>query len=114
VERGIERVAADAVLVDVGGGAGAVVVYAGDELLGRRLDLLDGAGAGPHVDVLERRLGVGAVASAVFASIACGEYDVTVGAPDGARRLATVRVEDGSVSELDLRGRGLPDPRGSA
>jgi hypothetical protein len=99
---GVASAVTGAVLVDVGQGAGALVVHTRAQMLGARVDLVDATGTGSHVDVLERRGAGGSVAAAVFGSIAAGSYRVELHGAHGSHSVADVRIRDGVVEELDL------------
>jgi hypothetical protein len=90
------------VMVDVGSGAGALVIYTRDELRGQEIEI------GPrrrgsnriHTDVLRRKVAGGYVNAAVFGSLPEGEYRVwhkTLTKP------THVRIAGGEVAELDWR-----------
>lgn len=99
VREEVRSTPADAVLVDVGRGTGALVVLAPPGRVGSRVDLLGNDGRDRHVDVLERVAFRGVVAAAVFGSVPAGSYEVAI----GADVRAPVDVPDGAVAELDLR-----------
>ena len=90
------------VMVDVGPGAGALVIYAGDELRGQEIEISPkGTDAKRvHTDVLRRRTAAGYVCAAVFGSLAEGEYRLWHRSrPDPA----SVRIVGGQVTEVDWR-----------
>ncbi len=90
------------VMVDVGAGAGALVIYTGDELRGQEIEISPkGADAErTHTDVLRRRVAQGHVCAAVFGSLPEGEYQLWHPSLAGP---AEVQIEDGRVTELDWR-----------
>lgn len=93
----------DAVALDIGPGAGALVVSVPDELDGVQVDLVpyDDAATGIHVDVRVRRVGDLETAAAVFGSVAPGRYRMLV---SGREDLTTdVSILQARVVELDLR-----------
>jgi hypothetical protein len=84
-----------AVMIDVGPGAGALVIHAPVTMLGREIEAsaLDHGHPHTHVEVRERRLPSGTFYAAVFPSLAAGSYMV-VG--------RVVDVPEASVAELSL------------
>jgi hypothetical protein len=97
---------ADAVLVDVGPGAGAVVVLVDPALVGARIDLVGADGSRTHVDVHERRDELRVLAAAVFGSVTPGHHAISIGGRDP--RTAKVRVVAGRVAQIDLREASRP------
>jgi hypothetical protein len=90
------------VMVDVGPGIGALVIYAGDDLRGQEIEI---SPAGfdlqrVHTDVLRRRTAGGYVFAAVFGSLAEGSYQLWHDSQPGP---VTVAIESGVVTELDWR-----------
>jgi hypothetical protein len=90
------------VMVDVGPGAGALVIYADDELRGEEIEIspIGADKARTHTDVLRRRTAAGYVCAAVFGSLPEGEYNLwhqSRPAPDA------VRISGGTVTEVDWR-----------
>ena len=90
------------VMVDVGPGAGALVIYTNDDLRGEEIEISpkgDDANR-THTDVLRRKVVAGHVNAAVFGTL-----------PEGRHRLwhrtlrqpAEVRIVSGEVTELDWR-----------
>src|ERR1700680_2882423 len=73
-----ERNFESGVMVDVGPGAGALVIYTGEELRGQEIEIsLKGEDAKRvHTDVLRRRTASGYVFAAVFGSLQEGEYSL--------------------------------------
>ncbi len=89
-------------MVDVGPGAGALVIYTGDDLRGEEIEISPQGDDGnrTHTDVLRRRVAEGFVNAAVFGSLAEGGYRLW------HRRLpepAEVRIMSSEVTELDWR-----------
>jgi hypothetical protein len=90
------------VMVDVGPGIGALVIYTGHELRGQEIEI------GPagddaqqtHTDVLLRRTANGAVCAAVFGSLAEGEYRLWHPSRPGPE---TAQIVSGRVTEVDWR-----------
>ena len=90
------------VMVDVGPGAGALVIYTGDELRGQEIEISpEGDDAQRvHTDVLRRRVSGTHVCAAVFGSLAEGEYRLW---HDTLTSPTQVRIVGGKVTELDWR-----------
>jgi hypothetical protein len=92
----------EAVVLDIGGEVGALIVYAGREALDLQIEISpEGDDARrAHQHVLERPLGGRTVYAAVFDRLTEGTYTLwTHGAPRDRR----VRVTGGGVAELDWR-----------
>ena len=90
------------VMVDVGPGAGALVIYAADELRGQEIEIspLGHDASRTHTDVLRRKTSAGYVNAAVFGSLAEGEYRLWHDSKAGP---VDVRIEGNRVTELDWR-----------
>ena len=97
-----ERSFEQGVMVDVGPGAGALVIYTNDDLRGEEIEISpmgDDANR-THTDVLRRAVAAGHVNAAVFGSLPVGGYRLwhrTL--PESA----DVRIVSGEVTELDWR-----------
>ena len=90
------------VMVDVGPGAGALVIYAREELRGQEIEISPEAKHEQrvHTDVLRRKTAGGHVFAAVFGSLPEGDYRLwhdTLVSP------TKVRIVGGEVTELDWR-----------
>ena len=90
------------VMVDVGPGAGALVIYTGDELRGQEIEISPKGSESSrvHTDVLRRKTAAGYVCAAVFGSLAEGEYRLW---HDTLATAAPVRIVGGQVTEIDWR-----------
>jgi len=90
------------VMVDVGPGAGALVIYTGTELRGQEIEIspLGRDSTRVHTDVLRRKTAGGPVFAAVFGSLAEGEYQVWNDSRSGP---LTVQIVGGQVTEVDWR-----------
>jgi len=102
---GEERREADfeqGVMVDVGPGAGALVIYTADELRGQEIEIspVGSDASRTHTDVLRRKTGAGYVNAAVFGSLPEGEYRLW---HDSLASPVEVRIEGNQVTELDWR-----------
>ena len=89
-------------MVDVGPGAGALVIYTGEELRGQEIEIsVQGHDAArTHTDVLRRKTAAGYVCAAVFGSLAEGDYRLWHESRGGPQ---DVRVRGSQVTELDWR-----------
>jgi PAS domain-containing protein len=90
------------VMVDVGPGAGALVIYTRDELRGQEIEISpdEDDAERVHTDVLRRKTADGYVCAAVFGSLPEGDYRLwheTLTSP------TNVRIVGGEVTELDWR-----------
>jgi hypothetical protein len=97
-----ERDFEQGVMVDVGPGAGALVIYAREELHGQEIEISPEAKDEErvHTDVLRRKTAGGHVFAAVFGSLPEGDYRLwhdTLASP------IKVRIVGGEVTELDWR-----------
>src|ERR1700736_2764838 len=88
------------VVLDIGGGVGALVIRTTAELRGMEIEVspLGDDGDRQHVEVHERRTGDGAVFAAVFPALRAGTYAIWRG-PD--KCWGDVAIRDGSVEEVD-------------
>ena len=89
-------------MVDVGPGAGALVICTGEELGGQEIEISP-VGADDqrvHTEVLRRRIASGHVWAAVFGSLAAGEYRLWHTALTAPRE---VRIVSEQVTEVDWR-----------
>ena len=90
------------VMVDVGPGAGALVIFTREELRGQEIEISPKTNDEQrvHTDVLRRRTAGGYLCAAVFGSLPEGEYRLW---HDSLTSPTTVRIVGGQVTELDLR-----------
>jgi hypothetical protein len=90
------------VMVDVGPGVGALVVYTGEDLRGQEIEISPMANDTKrvHTDVLRRKTAGGYVFAAVFGSLIDGEYRLW---HPGRAGPVAVRIAGGEVTELDWR-----------
>ena len=88
-------------MLDIGAGRGALVIYPGERYRHREIEISlgDGSGRRVHTGVHDRATAAGMVLTAVFGSLAAGEYVVWA---DEKIAGPTVVVPDGGVSELSL------------
>jgi len=106
-----ETGAAEGVALDIGNGAGALVVNAPPEFLGREVEVAPSRPGARrvHAVVHERRAGSSTVYAAVFDSLVEGDYELWESPHAPAEPVAVV---GGRVIEVDWRTRG-PGPRSS-
>jgi hypothetical protein len=90
------------VMVDVGPGAGALVIYTGEELRGEEIEIspIGDDAQRVHTDVLRRRIASGPVWAAVFGSLAEGDYHLWHKSLTAPRE---VRIVSEQVTEMDWR-----------
>jgi len=98
-----ERAFGGPVTVDVGPGAGAVILRLDDEWLNDEIHVRPITGAGPstHTGVWVRNAPSGDVVAAVFGSLPTGTYAVLD--HDRETVMTTVELGDGQVLDVDLR-----------
>jgi hypothetical protein len=85
------------VLVEVGCGKGALVLYLGDSFRGREVEISRvGATQRVHTGVLDRRTAAGDVLAAVFGSLPADRYVIWA---DAETQAAAVVVADGGITE---------------
>jgi hypothetical protein len=101
-EGGSDRVHPEAVVLDIGEGVGALVIYTTPERRATEIEVspADNDSDRVHSEVLERRVGGQPVFAAVFAGLAEGDYQIWSDDP-GLRRAVTIR--SGAVTQVDWR-----------
>lgn len=95
-EHGPERVHTEPVVLELGDGVGALIVYAGADLVGREVEIerIDG-GVRTHTEVHERVVGGRTVYAGVFPELPAGRYRVLAsGSPE-------LEIRSAEVTELD-------------
>jgi hypothetical protein len=106
----------DALVVDIGGDVGALIIYANEDCLGSEIDLTPaGAPRAHHVHTMvRRRRATGKdVVAGLYPELAEGIYTVW-GTDDGGGPIGEVTVVGGQVSEFnggDCRGHQPPGGR---
>jgi hypothetical protein len=90
------------VMVDVGPGFGALVIYTRDEMRDQEIEIsAEGHDAErTHTDVLRRKTATGYVFAAVFGSLPEGDYRLWHDSRDGPQ---AVHILSNQVIELDWR-----------
>lgn len=96
-----EHASSASVAIDIGPGRGALVIYPTERFRTCEIEIsrLDGDGNRVHTGVHERKTHAGAVLTAIFGSLASGDYVVW---EDAETAGPTVTVPDGAVAELGL------------
>jgi hypothetical protein len=90
-----------AVLAEIGGHLGALVLYTPERLLGAEIDLTGAeSGRSTHVAVRARQLAVGTAFAAFYPAIPAGQYHLVD--PDTAAGTA-VTIRGGAVTTVDWR-----------
>lgn len=95
----------DAIVLDIGGDVGALILYADPDWLGVEIDLTpDGSPRSHHVHTMirRRRTAQREVIAGVYPELVAGTY--TLWHPDG-NQLARVEIRGGTVAEIDARTR---------
>lgn len=97
----LDAAASASVALDVGAGRGAVVIYPGESYRGCEIEIsrADGGGHRVHTGVHERATAAGTVLTAIFGSVARGEYLIWADATTEGPRIS---VPDGAVVEVEL------------
>jgi hypothetical protein len=101
-EAGIGTPASSAsVALDLGGGRGALIIYASERYRGLEIEIssADGDGRRVHTGVHERGSEAGSTLTAIFGSLAAGRYVIW---EDEETRGETVTVSDGAVAEVHV------------
>ena len=95
-----DHVASASVTLDIGGGRGALVIYPSPRYRGREIEISRaGESRRVHTGVHDRLTRSGSVLTAIFGSLAAGEYDVWQDAHTATQRVV---IADGSVVETVL------------
>jgi hypothetical protein len=97
----LDNAASASVAIDVGAGRGALVIYPAERFREREIEIsrVDGDGRRVHTGVHERGTHAGAALTAIFGSLASGDYVVW---RDASTAGPTVTVPEGAVEELEL------------
>jgi hypothetical protein len=98
---GTDPATSASVAIDVGAGRGALVIYPGERFRSREIEIsrLGGHGHRVHTGVHERSTQESTMLTAIFGSLAAGDYVVW---EDAMTAGPTVTVPDGIVAELRL------------
>src|SRR5580692_4295812 len=101
-QHGIGTPAAQAsVALDIGGGLGALVIYPSERFRDHEIEIsrVDEDGARVHTGVHERASDLGSTLTAIFASLAAGEYVIW---EDWSTAGPVIEVPDGGVAQILL------------
>src|SRR6202011_194202 len=92
----------EAVLLDIGEGVGALILYTRPELRGTEIEVspTNVDSHRTHTEILERRLDGRVVFAGVFPKLPAGHYRIWT---DNPSLPAAVRIESGQVAEIDWR-----------
>lgn len=101
-EQHVTRVHTENVVLDIGEGAGSLIVYVGKELLGQEVEIAprNDLSAKTHTDVAERIVNGATIFTAVFPPLPVGDYNVCRPTDRAGEELS---VSSGRVTELDWR-----------
>ena len=94
------EVATDGVALDIGPGRGALIIYPDERYRGREIEITDVDGDHRvHTGVHDRHAGSGHVLTAIFGSLAPGDYVVWC---DPETSGPTVTVPEAGIAEVPL------------
>jgi hypothetical protein len=99
-ERQSGQVHPELVVLDIGEGAGALILFTTPDLLGREIEVSLEGQPRTHAEVLERRINAQPVFAAVYASLPEGHYRIW-GYDDKA--VTEVEITGGQVADVDWR-----------
>jgi hypothetical protein len=97
----LDQAASASVLLDIGAGRGALIIYPAECYRDREIEIsrVDGDGRRVHTGVHQRATHAGSILTAIFGSLAPGEYQVWA---DAAVPGPVVTVPEAAVAELTL------------
>lgn len=97
----LTQAASASVALDIGAGRGALVIYPHERFRGREIEIspVGGGARRVHTGVHERATHAGSMLTAIFGSLAAGDYVIW---EDATTAGATVTVAEGKVAELRL------------
>ena len=88
-------------MIDVGQGAGALIIYTGDELIGQEIEIgRQGESKRVHIEVRKRLVNGRTVFAGVFPDLSPGHYVIWSGRPS---LITEVTITEGEVAEVDWR-----------
>lgn len=101
-EHGPERVHTEDLVLDIGDGVGALILYTGPELVGREVEVSPRGrdGSRTHTAVHERRVMGRMVCAGVFPELPAGDYRIWT---DDVLLVSEFTVVSGRVTEVDWR-----------
>src|SRR5712691_9053579 len=91
------------VLLEIGAGAGALIIYAPAAMAGQEIHISPGrplAAPRTHALVRERQAGPGGCHAAVYPTLPAGDYTIW---RDAATPAGTVAVREGAIARYDWR-----------
>jgi hypothetical protein len=99
------------VVLDLGDGVGALIVYTDPGLLGVEVEISPAGDDGDrqHKEVLRRAMGPATANVLVYDNLAEGDYTLWI---DDVAVARGAHVSSGSVAELDWRGTAVSSPSG--
>ncbi len=97
----VDAASSASVALDIGAGRGALVIYPGEAYRGREIEIsrADGRGHRVHTGVHDRATETGTILTAIFGSLAQGEYLIWA---DTSTEGPRISVPDGAVVEVEL------------
>ncbi|MBV9819048.1 MAG: hypothetical protein JOZ07_11960 [Solirubrobacterales bacterium] len=100
-EQPIPAAPSASVALDIGAGRGALVIYPDERYRGREIEIGPADADGPrvHTGVHDRTTASGAVLTAIFGSLAAGDYVIW---RDATTRGPEVTVPEAAVAEIAL------------
>ena len=99
-DRQSDRIHPEHVVLDIGVGAGALILYTAPDLLGHEIEISQTGQPRTHTEVLERRMDGRPVFAAVYASLPEGHYRIW-GYDD--KPVTEFDIVGGQVAEVDWR-----------
>ena len=102
MEDSIDRIQAEDLVLDIGDGIGALIIYTPGELRGAEIEVSPKGLESPrtHTVIHERRIGHRIVFAGVFPELAAGDYRIWT---EEARLPSSVTIVSGQVAEVDWR-----------
>ena len=100
VEKYMDRVHTEHVVLDIGQDIGALIIYTREDLRGKQIDVSPKGNAWQktHTDVLERKVKGRSIFTAVFQSLPAGHYNIWRNFLDFS---GTVTIVGGEIAEVD-------------
>jgi len=98
---GADDAGSGSVALDIGPGKGALVLYPGERYRAREIEVsrLNGDGRRVHTGVHDRPTEAGLILTAIFGSLAAGDYVIW---RDACTQGPAITVSEGEVAELQL------------
>ena len=102
VESATDGIPRGDLVLDIGDGVGALVIYTGRELRGVEVEitLMGDEGSRTHTVVQEHRAGDRTLFAGVFPALPAGDYRIST---DDPKLPAVVTIVSGQVAEIDWR-----------